>query len=343
VIPDERLATRVGAVSLAVVGVLIVFFVVVYGRIDWANYLRLRVYLHTTGGLQEGAAVVVGGRTIGKIEAIALSPHDADTPLAGEEGVAITIAVHANAIERVGRGGDVFVASRGPLSERYLEFGAAPAGEPYREGDQILGRDPPTLDRVLQRTFDNLTLTAKFADELRPEMTALRAQLDRLVGDAKGLGDGVASPAELGSAGAAAVAEAQRAYDAGLGGDTGVARLRALIDHARATVADLRPVLNDLQTRVFLLRAGIAMAQSNLDARLPRLLDTIQLAIDRGKAAIDKLDPMLAVASELADRLARGEGTLGKLANDPEFPEDAKELGKLLKRHPWRIIGRPLE
>jgi ABC-type transporter Mla subunit MlaD len=342
VIPDERLATRVGAVALAVVGAAIVFFVVVYGRIDWANYLRMRVYLHATGGLQEGAPVVVGGRTIGKIEAIARSPHGAQTPLAGEEGVAITIAVHASAIERVGRGGDVFVASRGVISERYLEFGAAPAGEPYREGDQILGRDPPTLDRVLERTFDNLTLTAKFADELRPEMTALLAQLDALLADAKGLGSGVASPAQLREAAAAAVAEGHRMYDDGLGGDSGVDRLRALIDHTRATVADIRPVLDDLQAHVDTLRAAIATARNGLDARLPALLDTVQLAIDRGKAAIDKIDPMLAVASDVADRLARGEGTLGKLATDPEFPEDTKELGKLLKRQPWRIIGRPV-
>jgi hypothetical protein len=27
--------------------------------------------------------------------------------------------------------------------------------------------------------------------------------------------------------------------------------------------------------------------------------------------------------------------------NDPEFPEDAKELGKILKRQPWKVINRP--
>ena len=26
---------------------------------------------------------------------------------------------------------------------------------------------------------------------------------------------------------------------------------------------------------------------------------------------------------------------------DPEFPEDAKAIGKVLKRQPWRVIGRP--
>jgi len=32
-----------------------------------------------------------------------------------------------------------------------------------------------------------------------------------------------------------------------------------------------------------------------------------------------------------------------KLANDPEFPEDARELGKVLKRHPWRVLEHPIK
>ena len=27
--------------------------------------------------------------------------------------------------------------------------------------------------------------------------------------------------------------------------------------------------------------------------------------------------------------------------HDPEFPEDAKELGKILKRQPWKLIDHP--
>ena len=41
------------------------------------------------------------------------------------------------------------------------------------------------------------------------------------------------------------------------------------------------------------------------------------------------------------DIIARGEGTIGRIQHDPEFPEDAKELGKILKRTPWRVIGHP--
>ena len=36
-----------------------------------------------------------------------------------------------------------------------------------------------------------------------------------------------------------------------------------------------------------------------------------------------------------------GEGSLGRLMADPEFADDAKDLGKIMKRHPWRILERP--
>ena len=66
-----------------------------------------------------------------------------------------------------------------------------------------------------------------------------------------------------------------------------------------------------------------------------------QAVLAQIKEAIAKVDPLLAKVEEINQRIARGEGSLGRLMNDPEFPEDAKELGKILKRHPWRVIDRP--
>ena len=56
---------------------------------------------------------------------------------------------------------------------------------------------------------------------------------------------------------------------------------------------------------------------------------------------IDKIDPLLAQVEAVQQHIARGDGSLLKLMHDPEFPEDAKELGKILKRQPWKIINRP--
>ena len=35
-------------------------------------------------------------------------------------------------------------------------------------------------------------------------------------------------------------------------------------------------------------------------------------------------------------------GTVGALMNDKEFADDAKKLGRYIKRHPWEFLTRPL-
>lgn len=335
---DGRLTARVGAAALFVLAGAIVFFVFISNRIEWGRHVRVHVYMHQTGNLREGAPLIAGGRTIGKVEAIALSPQGAKTPLGGDEGIDITVAIDAGWADRLSSGGDVFVASRGALSERYLELGPAKEpGPPFAEGQQILGRDPPSLDRVLNRTWDNLQTAARFADAVRPETRRLREALDRLFGHAADL----EPPGPLRDGLTDLVAQARQAYETGLGGDAGIARARALIGETRIAVVEMRAMLDRIQARVTELRLAVAAMQGRVDARVPPLLDSLQQAIDRGKEAIDKIDPLLAVVDEITDRLARGEGTIGKLATDPEFPEDAKDLGKLLKRQPWKIIGHP--
>ena len=81
--------------------------------------------------------------------------------------------------------------------------------------------------------------------------------------------------------------------------------------------------------------------RSRTGPRGAEAIDKIELAIDRVRAAIDKVDPLLAQVEALQQHFARGDGSILKLMHDPEFPEDAKELGKILKRQPWKIISRP--
>ncbi len=334
---DTRLARRVGAVALAVIALAIIFFVFIFDRIEWGRHMRVKVYFHATGGLVEGVPFVVAGRDVGKIESIVLSPKGAVTPLAGEEGVEVHVAIDAADAARLVRG-DVFVASRGPLSGRYLELGPSDDGSrvPLREGDQLLGRDPPSLDRVLQRTWDNLNTVGGAVDELRPEIAHLRGELDNLQATMHELAPGV----HVGDDIDALVAEAGRTYDA-LGDRPGLDRIGTLVDHTRSTVAQAREMIAVLRTRTDALSAGIDGLKARLGTKGSEAVDKIELAIDRVRAAIDKVDPLLAQVDALQQRIERGEGSLLKLMHDPEFPEDAKELGKILKRQPWKLMDRP--
>ena len=335
---DQRLARRVGTIGLVVIALAIAFFVFVYDRIEWGRHTRIRVYFHATGGLVEGAPFVVAGREIGKIEAIVLSPQGADTPLKGDEGVEVRVAIDADEAAGLVHG-DVFVASKGPLSARYLELGPPADNVPriaLRERDQLLGSDPPSLDRVFQRTWDNLTTLGGFLDELHPEVAELRTQLTALQQTLAEVAPQVALRSDVD----ALVAEATHTYDA-LGGRPGLDRIGALIDHTRATVTQARTMVAALRTKADALGDALATVKTRLGTHGDEAIAKVELAVDRVKAALDKLDPLLAQVDALQQSIARGEGSLLKLMHDPEFPEEAKELGKIMKRQPWKLIDRP--
>ena len=347
---DERLTRRVGAVTLVLLLLAITFFVFILDRIEWGSHIRLRVYFHTTGGLREGAPFVVAGKDVGKVESIILVPRGARKILGNEEGVEVKVAVESDWAKRIAYGGDIFVTSRGALSGKYLEIGAPPPPgtplpdgtimadppRPLREGDEVLGRDPPSLDRVLQRTWDNLTTAAAFAAEVRPEYRALITEVDQL----RATLEQIAPEANLADDIAALRAEAGNTYDA-LGGEAGLDRIRATLDHGDATIAQARATIAKLDTSFERLKAGLGTLRGKVGDRGAEAIDKVELAIDRIRETIAKVDPLLAQVEALQQHIERGEGSLLKLARDPEFPEDAKELGKLLKRQPWKLISRP--
>jgi ABC-type transporter Mla subunit MlaD len=344
---DERLTRRVGAVALVVIAAATGFFLFVADRIEWGDHVRIEVYFHHVAGLREGADFVVAGETIGDVETIARSPRGAaDTPLAGEEGVVATVAIESAMARRVMRGGDIFVAARGVFGERYLEIGPSPVptatlAEGSERDNRFLGHDPPTLDRALQQAWDNLETAREFREAIRPEVDALRARLAELGATLDGLAPDVGGIAGLVIEARGAITEAERTRDVGLGGDAGLDRIGDALAQARATIARARAMLALLGARARVLGEGVDGVRGRLATRGPAAARAIEDTIDRVRDALGKIDPLLAKLEELNDRLARGEGSLGRLSRDPEFPEEAKELGKILKRQPWKIIGRP--
>jgi hypothetical protein len=193
-----------------------------------------------------------------------------------------------------------------------------------------------------------MTTLARFASEVSPEYDALRAQIDELrshVDSSAGtLATLVPSIERFGPliADASAVADGVRALrEDALGGDAGRARIAAVIDHGRALIGNARALASSLDGELAQLSTSVERLRARADSKGQAVLDRLSLAIDRGRAIATKLEPLLAQLDALSTSLARGEGSMMKLANDPEFPEDAKELGKILKRKPWKVIGHP--
>ena len=334
---DIQLARKVGAITMAVIALAILFFVFIFDRIEWGRHMRVRIYFHATGGLVEGAPFVVAGREVGTIEASALAErrgHAAERRR-GRRGS------RRDRSRRRAHGSCAATCSsrRAARCPRATSSSARPETDervPLHANDQLLGRDPPSLDRVIQRTWDNLQTVGGFVDEVRPQVAALRVELDKLQTTLVGIAPDVKLRDDVD----ALITEATRTYDA-LGGRPGVDRISALVDHTRTTIGQARAMIAVLRTRADALGAGIDGLRSRLGDKGSQAVASVELAIDRVRAAIDKIDPLLAQVEAIQQRIERGEGSLMKLMHDPEFPEDAKELGKILKRQPWKIMDHP--
>lgn len=336
---DVRTTRRIGAVTLALLAAAVGFAVFVWDRIEWRRMVRVHVLMGTAGGLREGAPLVVAGREIGAIESIALVGTR-------DGGVDITVALSAQEAARVPRGGELFVASKGPLGARYLELGAAPApatganaaGATLADGDRIVGHDPPSLDRVLQRMWDDLTVAREFAAAVRPEAEALVAAVGDLAATLDTVAPDATATLALRVELLQLVAEAAAVRERGLDGDAGLARMADVLAQAARTLALTERMLGTLSGEADALAANAAAARATIAARSPQLVVDLDQTIARVQAARAALGPLLAKVVELRGRFQRGEGSLGRLMTDPEFPEDAKALGKILKRHPWRAL-----
>jgi ABC-type transporter Mla subunit MlaD len=349
---DERLTRKVGAIALGVIAAAIGFFVFLWDRIELGTPTRIKVYFHHTAGVREGAPLIVAGKAIGHVETIENVLHGGTNPLKGEVGIVAIVALDDGEAWKVAADADVFVSSRGVLSGKYLEVappkhGAEP-GPSVREGSELLAADAPSLDSVLQRTWANMTTARMFAEHVRPEWTAFRAQIDLLrdhfaaaAADLDTLAPGIRATAPLIGQAKELIAEAKKVYDVGLGGDMGFAAFRTMVTDARRVLAQTRSTLDKLEPLAARLGSDVTRIRDGVAARDPA--GRLEAAIARGREAIDKIDPLLAKAEEISARVARGEGSLGLLMKDPEFPEDAKELGKILKRKPWRVIAKPRE
>lgn len=334
---DERIARRVGAIALLVIAASIAFIVFFLDRLELGSPTRIRVYFHHSAGLREKAPLVVAGVAIGEIESIETVPRGGTNPLGGEIGSVAIITIEEGEAWKVSRNADIFVSSRGMLSERYLEV-APPAGEPgppVTEGTQLLAADPPSLDTVLQRTWNNMLTYKLFVEQVRPELDLLRAEIDTLRGQLAPLPSSRPAVDD-----ARQVFEAATAlHDQALGGEVGLGQLASMIRRARVTLDETRAMIDLLAPRASQLRAELSRVSARIEAQ--DAVARIEAVLARVRVALDKVAPLLAVAEDLSGRFARGEGSLGRLMKDPEFPEDAKELGKILKRRPWRIIVKP--
>jgi phospholipid/cholesterol/gamma-HCH transport system substrate-binding protein len=342
---DDKVARRVGVVVMALVAVAAAAVLLV----DCSRLrpgIQVTIYYQHIGALEEGADVQVAGRVIGVVTGVQLLPpravRDPKHPLHPGGGVAVHVRLQKRYASWTMTDGDYFITAKGVLGEPYIEVGPGPVDRPDRraleDGDAVRGADPARMDQVLVRSFQNMSAFRALLDEISPSARELRDAIVRLEETLRAIEPEPGAYAVLG----ANLAHLDHAIDALKAGwraeGIGPGDVRALVratgdfaDHARAELSRVGAVLDRLSADLERVRGSIP----------PGLAERLDRAITTARLAAAKVERIVATGQELAQRVEGGQGTVGALLNDPEFIDDAKQLGKILKRQPWRVIGHP--
>ncbi|GAB4532896.1 MAG: hypothetical protein Tsb0020_48930 [Haliangiales bacterium] len=341
---DERLTGQVGAATLvatlAVIGGLFAL-----ARCDLRDHIAARVYYTNVGPLREGAEVQVAGRVIGRVSAISLVPGHVSAgtehPLAGQDGVAVHLRVQARYADMAPSNGEYFISAKGILGERFVEIGppadGGPPARPLRSGDAIRGIDAPHLDRALWRGYASMMASRQFLQEIAPHAHKLVRFVDQLVTTLESM-DAISRGRALGGSLRALTRESRQLLESWRQSQLSWAEVSALQARTRALIARGQEAVADARVRAQRLRDTLA----RIDGQIPPDLRQRVLAIlDQIQATLAKGEHIMATIDELIALVERGQGTVGSLLNDPEFVDDAKSLGKTLKRHPWRVVSPP--
>jgi ABC-type transporter Mla subunit MlaD len=333
-IHDDRLTRRVGAIVLLVASIVVGYVVFVRDRLQREGVV-MRIHFGVVVGLPQGSPVRLAGRQIGEVRSIGIA-HGG--------GVTTEIVIDRDWAARIPINADFFVDARSALAPRYVAIGpppgGAPPGRPIRDGDAVVGIDPPNLDRLLQRIWDNLEDVRRFLEAIRPAVATIKASAGRLAVTVRAVDTHPGAQAEMRAAVAAAASHAVQMIEdlqeghvdpaafRRLAGELDVLgqRIDATVDGLRAQVADMQAALG---------RAEVAASLGpSLAARLDRTLATADRALLQTKELTAQIRGVIHDAT-------KGNGTIAAFAADLELIDDVKELTKELKRNPWRTMPPP--
>lgn len=272
---------RVGALMLAALIVLGVFVI----RIEEipigtkGGRYRVQAIFPSVAGLDAKSPVRIAGVRIGLVEDIELKGDLALVTLAIEHGVALRQGARAE------------VTSLGMLGDKYIEIYPGPLDSPPLPAGAVLdGTSPIAFDEVLRTVGDVGTDIKAVTASLRQSLAGDEGQqrIDEILENIRQLSEDTR-----------AMVAANRASV-----DDTIANFRAFSLTLKEELPRLAEKLNALADRV---ETVVAENRGNLSDSLGNIKDVSA----RLRTSADNLN-------EISGKIARGEGTIGKLVNDDE-------------------------
>ncbi|RKH85876.1 MCE family protein [Corallococcus sp. AB045] len=349
---EKRLAVRAGlfvAVGLAVAGV-VVFFI---GR--ESNLFQRQVIFHayfpSVDGLSDQSPVWIGGLKVGRVNSVSFSQDLKDSRLQVELQVA---SAYAN---RIRKDSVARLTSMGVLGDKAVDISLGSADQPAVEPGGVIqsssGGDLSRLMSSASRVMDN---SVEISESLKDAVKAysnpdLTRDLARSVASLRKIIEEV----EKGNGALHALI-----YDPRMGQEvntlltnaSGAAkRMDGALGHVEAILAEVRRGDGTAHALIYGQDGAVAMRELGAAAgQLAGLLEDAkkspngavhQLVYGDAKGMFADLGSAAADIKTITATVAKGDGTLGALVNDPTVYDDLREvLGNVKRNRILRALVR---
>ena len=354
---ETNIEVKVGAL-IAVCVLLLGGFLLLLGDFHVGEDTGIKVDFGTSAGLKSGAPVKVSGLTAGRVEQVEFLGGTIDAELNRPVYVRVHLSMKPEIAATLRDDAKFYITTIGLLGEKYVEID--PGKSKTKLGNAIKEGIPPMrievmaanlntfLDvgstilrenkEILTQTMQDVRAATKAAREAVEEGKAMIVEARKKVKSITEKGEAVLIAAEL----------ALKEYTPGHG-DTGndikrvASQSSELVSTINKTVGDghkIKAIIDDVRSVTGSIRKVVSKAEVKIDALLDNVDQAVRDAtglIAEGKKRVGKF---LDQAGVLMEKLRDGEGTIGALLNDREMYDDAREMMKDLKRHPWKFLWK---
>jgi phospholipid/cholesterol/gamma-HCH transport system substrate-binding protein len=344
----SAIEVKVGALvlfSLALLG----GFVFVLGDISFSSGKRFHVTFENAAGLKPGADVAVAGLKVGQVESLSFMTEESSGPSEQAVSVRATLRVNSTHVSSIRKTSNFYISTRSVLGEPYIEVVTSTLdAEPLPAGATVEGVSPPRTDLLISKTSTLLDEFIHLFDE--PEISvkeffkhtgSLIKHLDLLLLENR---SDITEILSSGRQAAQNAANMLAALDYAVG-DGKI--MRGMLGDAAATAGhaesiarrvdgDIEPITSNVAETTERVRKVAKVADELMVGNRQK----VQESVDNLHASSENLREVSENANAMVARIEAGDGTVGQLMNDREVYDDLRELLRIIKRQPWKIMWK---
>lgn len=346
---DTAIEVKVGALFLFSIA-LLVAFVLVLGDFSFGEGFTFNVEFNNAGGLKPGADVAIAGLNVGSVQELRfLKNEEADGPNATAVAVRAKLRVDAKYADAIRENSDLFITTRGVLGEPYIEVVTRDFDAPAIEKGAVLrGVDPPRMDLIVAKASELLTVLTELLDDpdihakdLIANTASLMKHVDEFVVDNReDLDATVDNVRDTSKEASQLLASLNVAVEDGKAIKQTLADVRGAARNANSITEKVDRKVEPLVDDLVVTAQNARNVSESADRLVAGNEAKINTTIDNIAVSTGRLKSLSAEAQTVVSSVSQGKGTVGALLTDREIYDDLKEMLKIIKQRPWKIVWK---